>query len=85
LNKVVSEYDFEKTRFLVQDRQKVPAGDEINGITEPQYVDADVILAADGVRSKARGAMLQRKGEVDSGEWTGDGDHGVQRAAGTSR
>ncbi|GFZ44438.1 hypothetical protein JCM24511_02160 [Saitozyma sp. JCM 24511] len=66
LNKVVTEYDFEQTRFLVQDRQKVPAGDEINGITEPQYVDADVILAADGVRSKARGAMLKRKGEVDS-------------------
>jgi salicylate hydroxylase len=58
----------------------VPAGDEINGITEPQYVDADVILAADGVRSKARGAMLQRKGEVDSGEWGGNDDDSVQHA-----
>jgi salicylate hydroxylase len=67
LNKIVSEYDFENTRFLVQDRKKVVPDDEANGITEPQWVHADVILAADGVKSKARGAMLQRKGEVDSG------------------
>ncbi|MDN9006705.1 hypothetical protein Q0P47_14165, partial [Staphylococcus aureus] len=36
-------------------------------------MDADVIIAADGVKSKAREAMMARKGVVDEGEWVGWG------------
>ena len=76
LNKLVVDYDFENTRFRVQDRQssptKQPNGVATNGASghasEGEWVDADVILAADGVKSKARGKMLGRKGEVDEGE-----------------
>lgn len=32
-------------------------------------MEGDVILASDGVKSKARGAMLKRKGEEDHGKY----------------
>jgi salicylate hydroxylase len=71
LNKLVTDYDFENTRFLVSDRKRTQqANGDASGqtILEPEWIEADVILAADGVKSKARGAMLGRKGEVDDGE-----------------
>ena len=67
LNKMVSEYDFDNTRFKVSDRKKAAPGDAANGHSEPEWIQADVILAADGVKSQARSHMLGRKGEVDSG------------------
>ncbi|BGP36585.1 hypothetical protein JCM10449v2_000486 [Rhodotorula kratochvilovae] len=72
LNKLVHDYGFEQSRFLVSER--TPLGDRSNGTDghlaasagEPQWIEADVILAADGVKSRARGKMLGRRGEIDS-------------------
>lgn len=60
LNKLVTDYSFEETKFYVSER----------GAESGEWIKADVILAADGVKSKARGAMLKRKGETDDGEQT---------------
>ena len=72
LNRLVTEYDFEKTRFLVSERR---GRSEVNGTevndnetSTSQWIEADVILCADGVKSRARGAMLARKGETDNGK-----------------
>jgi len=60
LGYTVEDYDFEATKFCVKARDKAD---------EPaKWVEADVILAADGVKSKARTKMLARVGEVDSGQ-----------------
>lgn len=63
LNKLVTDINFEESSFLVSDRS-AEAGAAKAG---PEWVKADVILAADGVKSKARAAMMARHGEVDSG------------------
>ncbi|GEM06233.1 monooxygenase [Rhodotorula toruloides] len=71
LNKLVTDYDFDGSRFFVKARSPTMANGA-NGHPEPsaeeagEWVEADVILAADGVKSKARAAMLGRKGEVDT-------------------
>ena len=59
LGYTVDDYDFETTRFCVKSRDKAEEGE--------RWIEADVILAADGVKSKARTKMLARMGEVDSG------------------
>ncbi|GAA6049561.1 hypothetical protein JCM3770_000848 [Rhodotorula araucariae] len=71
LNKLVHDYDFEQSRFLVSERTSQGAsngtdGHLATGAGESQWIEADVILAADGVKSRARGKMLERRGEVDS-------------------
>jgi len=58
LGNFISEHDFDKTRFKVEDRKT----------KETEWVEADVILAADGVKSKARAAILARNGQIDEGE-----------------
>lgn len=72
LNKLVTDYDFEGSRFFVKERLSGTNGanGHANGATGEtgEWLEADVILAADGVKSKARAAMLRRKGEVDTGE-----------------
>lgn len=80
-NKLVSEYDYERTRFKVANRKStsvVTSNGNGNGHGErngedqaPEWIEADVILAADGVKSKARGGMLARQGEKDDGECAG--------------
>lgn len=57
-DQVITEYDFDKTRLRVRD----------NDTDEMEWVDADVIIAADGIKSKARGAMYEKIGKVDEGE-----------------
>ena len=52
----VIEYDFDQTRFKVSRR-------EAEG--EPEWIQADVLLCADGIKSKARGQMLERTGGKD--------------------
>ncbi|BGO94605.1 hypothetical protein NBRC10512_004967 [Rhodotorula toruloides] len=71
LSKLVTDYDFEGSRFFVKERSSAPtigANGQTDVLTEQagEWVDADVILAADGVKSKARAAMLGRIGEVDT-------------------
>lgn len=61
LGNFITQYDFDNTRFQVADRET----------KEPQWIQADVILAADGVKSKAREAMMARTGEKDEVEDTG--------------
>ncbi|EJT50186.1 hypothetical protein A1Q1_00653 [Trichosporon asahii var. asahii CBS 2479] len=57
----ITQYDFDNTRFQV-----------VNPETkQPEWVEADVIIAADGVKSKAREAMLTRTGIKDEVEDTG--------------
>ncbi len=68
LNKLVSDINFEDSSFLVTDRSGGTGADK----AAPEWVKADVILAADGVKSKARTAMMARHGEVDSGERCSD-------------
>lgn len=65
---LVTEFDFEATRFHVTKRNSGSSTDGVSTETEDGWIKADVILAADGVKSKARGAMLARKGETDEGE-----------------
>ena len=64
LSKLVSDINFEQSSFLVQNRSSEGG----SGKAEAEWVKADVILAADGVKSKARGAMMARHGQVDSGK-----------------
>jgi len=61
LGNFITEYDFDNTRFKVSGK----------GEKEPEWVQADVIIAADGVKSKAREAMLAREGIKDEVEDTG--------------
>nr|XP_018264242.1 salicylate hydroxylase [Kwoniella dejecticola CBS 10117]OBR86400.1 salicylate hydroxylase [Kwoniella dejecticola CBS 10117] len=73
LGKLVTGWDFDANRFQVKSRGTAKAAtssaspDEENS----QWIEADLILAADGVKSKARTAMLERQGEVDEVEDTG--------------
>nr|XP_018258882.1 salicylate hydroxylase [Kwoniella dejecticola CBS 10117]OBR81040.1 salicylate hydroxylase [Kwoniella dejecticola CBS 10117] len=55
LGQYITEYDFDETRFQVKDKDS----------QSTQWVEADVILAADGIKSRARAVMLMRKGEID--------------------
>jgi salicylate hydroxylase len=58
LGKVITEVDFEGTRIRVQDAK--------NPVGEGEWVSADVIIAADGVKSITRTEMLKKRGEVGS-------------------
>ncbi|WWC90309.1 uncharacterized protein L201_005242 [Kwoniella dendrophila CBS 6074] len=71
LGKLVTEWDFDNNKFLVKNRTQVSTSNGHPDEADSQWVEADVILAADGVKSKARTAMLARKGEVDHVEDTG--------------
>lgn len=59
LGHFITKYDYDNTRFQLGTRDA----------SEGEWVDADVIIAADGVKSKAREAMLARVGVVDEGEF----------------
>ncbi|WOO78909.1 FAD-dependent monooxygenase OpS4 [Vanrija pseudolonga] len=61
LGHFITKYDYDNTRFQLGTRDS----------SEGEWVDADVIIAADGVKSKAREAMLARVGVVDEVEDTG--------------
>ena len=61
LGHFITEYDFDNTRFKVK-------GKEASG---EEWITGDVLIAADGVKSKARAAMMQRNGEVDEGQCEG--------------
>jgi salicylate hydroxylase len=61
LGKQVVSYDFDNTKFLVEDRKT----------KQQEWVQADVLLCSDGVKSKARGEMMKRRGEEDHVEDTG--------------
>nr|XP_019043135.1 salicylate hydroxylase [Kwoniella bestiolae CBS 10118]OCF22065.1 salicylate hydroxylase [Kwoniella bestiolae CBS 10118] len=67
LGQQVTDWDFENSKFRVKGRA---SGRPTEGV-ERHWVEADLILAADGVKSKARTAMLARKGEADHVEDTG--------------
>jgi salicylate hydroxylase len=60
-DQVITEYDFDRTRLRVRD----------NDTDEMEWVDADIIIAADGIKSKARGAMYEKIGKVDEVEDSG--------------
>ena len=64
LNTSVTDYDFDGTRLFVKPRKPDPGRMDLP--TGGQWMDADVIICADGVKSQARCKMLQRRGEVDS-------------------
>lgn len=68
LGKLIKEWDFDNNRFFVTSRDQANGTANGNGSTG-EWVEGDVILAADGVKSKARGAMLKRKGEEDHGKY----------------
>ncbi|OXG54451.1 salicylate hydroxylase [Cryptococcus neoformans] len=70
LGKLIKEWDFDNNRFFVTSRDQANGTANGNGSTG-EWVEGDVILASDGVKSKARGAMLKRKGEEDHVEDTG--------------
>lgn len=61
LGNFITDYDFDNTKF------KVKQGES----GEPEWVQADVLICADGVKSKAREAMMARKGVQDDVEDTG--------------
>lgn len=68
LGKLIKEWDFDNNRFFVTSRDQANGTANGNGSTG-EWVEGDVILASDGVKSKARGAMLKRKGEEDHGKY----------------
>jgi 2-polyprenyl-6-methoxyphenol hydroxylase-like FAD-dependent oxidoreductase len=65
LNKIVEEYDVDSTSFVVRDR-KIKNG----GLPAEEVVHADVILASDGVKSKARSVLMKRNGEFGQSKST---------------
>ncbi|WWD09716.1 hypothetical protein V865_007844 [Kwoniella europaea PYCC6329] len=78
LGHLVTDWDFENSRFRVKERATESSKERLdNGATggaslaEGKWIEADIILAADGVKSKARTAMLARIGEADHVEDTG--------------
>jgi salicylate hydroxylase len=86
LGNFITEYDFDNTRFQVKHRPTnangsanvTSGGGAADAVTgrlaeggETEWIDADVIICADGIKSKARAAMMARKGEVDEVEDTG--------------
>lgn len=95
LGNFIQEYDFDNTRFQVKHRPADANGSTVtsgsgqaaNGSLadggETEWIDADVIICADGIKSKARAAMMARKGEVDEVEDTGQAAYRimVRRAA----
>ncbi|GMK54952.1 hypothetical protein CspeluHIS016_0200080 [Cutaneotrichosporon spelunceum] len=60
-DQVITEYDFDNTRLRVRD----------NDTDEMEWVDADVIIAADGIKSQARQAMYSKINKVDEVEDSG--------------
>lgn len=60
---MVEEYDVDNTRL------KVRKNDGNNKDGQQEWIEADVILAADGVKSKARSVLLSRSGEKDDGTY----------------
>ncbi|ORY73632.1 hypothetical protein BCR35DRAFT_344344 [Leucosporidium creatinivorum] len=60
LGHIVEEWDFDSTSFSVAARKKSEEEESV-----PQWIKSDIILAADGVKSKARAAMMGRTGEKD--------------------
>lgn len=58
LGQTLVDVDFDATRIRIR-----PSKDTES---EGAWIEADVVLAADGVKSFARGAMLARHGEVES-------------------
>ncbi|KAL1409407.1 hypothetical protein Q8F55_003390 [Vanrija albida] len=75
LGHYITKYDFDNTRFQVKGKHE----DDSKAV----WTEADVIIAADGVKSKAREAMMARKGVVDEVEDTGQAAYRimVRRAA----
>lgn len=73
LGKFVQEYDVDKTQFrvstsVVKQQQQKHQGEPITADSGQEWVTGDIILASDGVKSKARSALLKRSEEVDQGE-----------------
>jgi salicylate hydroxylase len=56
-DQIITEYDFDKTRLLVQSEET----------DDYEWVQADLIICADGIKSRARAAMYKRLGLVDDG------------------
>jgi salicylate hydroxylase len=64
LNKIVEEYDVDNNRFKVRSRKHDQEGASPSS-TEGEWIKADIILASDGIKSKARSVLLKRHNEVD--------------------
>ncbi|WOO85389.1 FAD-dependent monooxygenase OpS4 [Vanrija pseudolonga] len=71
LDQVISEYDFENTRLLVRDDEVDLDEDGYPVEGELVWIDADLIICADGIKSKARAALLEQQGIKDEVESTG--------------
>lgn len=56
-DQIITEYDFDKTRLLVRNEDT----------DDYEWVHADVIIAADGIKSRCRAAMYKRQGAIDEG------------------
>lgn len=65
LGHVVEDWDFDSTSFSAIARKSSIEGDEVEPV--PEWIKSEVILASDGVKSKARAAMMRRTGEKDDG------------------
>lgn len=57
-DQIITEYDFDKTRLLVRNEDT----------DEDEWVQADLLICADGIKSRARAAIYKRLGIADSGE-----------------
>ena len=71
LGHLITRYDFDNCRFAAtagppSDR-KDPNSANNKVDTDLDWIQADVLLCADGVKSKAREAMMAVHGEVDEG------------------
>jgi salicylate hydroxylase len=66
LGRVIEDWDFDSTSFSVTARKSSADGNEEDPV--PEWIKSDVILASDGVKSKARAAMMGRTGEKDDGK-----------------
>jgi 2-polyprenyl-6-methoxyphenol hydroxylase-like FAD-dependent oxidoreductase len=63
LGSFVEEYDVDNASFRVSSQN---GGAAIQG--QAGWITGDILLASDGVKSKARTALLKRREEVDEGE-----------------
>nr|XP_018261595.1 salicylate hydroxylase [Kwoniella dejecticola CBS 10117]OBR83753.1 salicylate hydroxylase [Kwoniella dejecticola CBS 10117] len=63
LKRQVNQYDFDNTRFKVAEAFPLPPMS--SGASDTSWIDADLILAGDGIKSKARGVVLARRGLKD--------------------
>lgn len=57
-DQIITEYDFDKTRLLVRNEDT----------DDYEWVQADLIICADGIKSRARQAIYKRLGAVDEGK-----------------